>query len=201
MTPDVQLCAEALLLLGAAPISGFDDGSASAQIAMRLWPGTRDALLACYPWRCTLAKARLARLSDAPKTEWAHAFALPPDLLTVRALFTANVPGARPLAEYELFDGRLYANAADVWIDYQRASDPDAWPAHLRQLARYALAAEFAMPVTEQLNLADLWHRKAWGTPGEGKAGGEAAVARRIDAQQQPPQVIDDYPLIAARLA
>ncbi len=201
MTPDVQLCAEALLLLGAAPISSFDDGSSAAQVAARLWPGTRDALLVSYPWRCTLAKTRLARLSEAPVNEWRHAFALPPDLLTVRALFASPAVGAHPLAEYELFGERLYAQVADVWIDYQRVSDPDAWPAHLRQLARYALAAEFAMPVTEQLNLADLWHRRAWGAPGEAKAGGEAAVARRIDAQQQPAQVIDDYPLIAARMA
>lgn len=46
----IEMCSSALVKLGAAGIDSFDDGSAEARVASRLYPLVRDALLSVHPW-------------------------------------------------------------------------------------------------------------------------------------------------------
>jgi hypothetical protein len=198
-TPAVALCNEALRLLGEAAITGFDDGTDMAQSCATLYDSTIQALLAGYPWRFTMAKVQLAKLAEAPLNEWRSAHALPPDRLVLRQVFTSNAVGAPPLLAYEIFEGRLFSNFDELWCDYQRDADPATWPAPFRQLARYALAADLAVPVTASVGMAQAMRQVAFGAPSERGNGGLMAAARLADSQQQPPQAITDFPLIAAR--
>lgn len=196
----VALCNAALTLLGSERLASFGDNTDLATTCNDLYDDTVKALIAAYPWRFSLAKAQLSRQLDAPLTEWTHAHSLPPDRLTLRQLFPTAAAGARPVAEYEVFGDLVLSDQPDLWADYQVETDPDTWPPYFRDLARHALAAALAIPVTESSDRADYYHRAAYGTPGEAGAGGRMAVARRLDAQQQPPQRIDDFALIAARM-
>jgi hypothetical protein len=195
----VALCNQALRLLGEAEISSFDEGTDLANTCSVLWEDTCRSLLAQYPWRFTLKKQQLSRLADAPLNEWSYAHALPPDLLTLREIFAAAGAGAPRVLAYERFEGQIYSNTATLWADYQVQTDPATWPPAFRLLARYALASEFAVPVTGSLSAANGWAVRAYGSPAEGGNGGQIRIARRLDAQQQPPQAIEDFPLVAAR--
>jgi hypothetical protein len=198
-TPAVALCNEALRMLGDATITSFDDDTDLAVTCQQLYATTVRGLLASYPWRFTLAKVQLARLADAPVNEWRYAHALPPDRLGIRQMFAAGTVGAGPLLEYELFDSRAFSNQPDLWCDYQREIDPANWPAAFRAMARHALASDMAVSVTASASMAQYHRQVAFGTPSEGGNGGLLAAARRVDGQQQPPQAIGDFPLIAAR--
>lgn len=196
----VELCNQALRLLGDTAITSFDEGTDLAATCSTLYGETARAALQSYPWRWTLAKARLARLADAPASEWTHQHALPPDRLTLRQLFPSAAPGAAAVQDYELFGDRVLSHAPDLWADYQRETDPETWPPAFRLLMRYALAAELAVPVTSSTTQADYWTRAAYGSPAEARGGGQMRVCRQLDSAQQPPQIISDYPLIRARL-
>jgi hypothetical protein len=195
----VSLCNQALRLLGEAAISSFDEGSDLAATCNTLWQDTTRGLLAAYPWRFTLRKAQLSRRAEAPANEWPYAHALPPGMLVLRQLFNTASPGGSPVLEYERFGDDVYSRQVALWADYQVETDPGTWPPAFVLLARYALAADFAMAVTGSATSAQLWFARAYGTPGENLNGGQMAVARRLDAQQQPPQAITDFPLLAAR--
>jgi hypothetical protein len=186
---DVRLASEALALLGAQPITAFDDGTDVARICALTYGRTRDALLAGDPWRFTLRKARLARLSVAPIGEWPYAHQLPAELLTLRALF-ASAGSTAPLLDYERFEGQVLSRHLDLWADYQVQIPESAWPPVFAQGFVQQLAANLAMPVTDRANVAEYW---------EAKAGRTLARARVVDAQQQPPQEITDWSLIAVR--
>lgn len=198
-TAAVALCNEALRLLGEAAIASFDDGTDMAETCATLHDSTIRALLAGHPWRFTMAKVQLARLVEAPLNEWRCAHALPPDRLQLRQVFTSGAVGATPLLAYEVFEGRLFSNHDDLWCDYQRVAEPASWPAPFRHLARYALAADLAVPVTASASMAQAMRQVAFGAPSERGNGGLMAAARLADSQQQPPQAITDFPLIAAR--
>jgi len=58
----VQLCARALVKLGARPIASFDEATAESEVCATLYPGIRDALVSAHPWSFATAQARLARL-------------------------------------------------------------------------------------------------------------------------------------------
>lgn len=198
-TPKVELVNQALRLIGSEAITSFDEQSDLAETCSSLFDDTINALQSSYPWRFTLEKQQLSRLLDPPINEWTYAHALMPGQLLLRQLFPSAQVGARPVTEYEVFGTRVFSHQPTLWADYQVARDPATWPAYFRNLARHALAAVLAIPVAESAERADYYDRKAFGSPSEGRTGGLMGEARRLDAQQQPPQMVDNFPLIAAR--
>lgn len=190
----------ALRLLGEASLTSFGEGTDLAESCNAVYGPTVLALQAGYPWRFTLVKRRLARLSEAPLGEWAYAHALPPDSMNLRALFP-SAAARRTVDAYEIFEtNRVFSNTPDLWADIQRDSDPASWPPMFHKLAVHALASDLAVAVTGSATLSDVHRRIAFGTPQEGGEGGLSRQVRRLDSQQQPPQQVTDFPLLAARM-
>lgn len=87
---DVALCARALVMIGAAPISSFEEDVAEAEIARMLYPAVRDGMLAGYPWRFAGRGCWLSRLADGDGAGSAkdnsNLFALPRDFIRLLSL-------------------------------------------------------------------------------------------------------------------
>jgi len=193
----IQIASQAALLLGEAGFSSFDESPAS-QIAAELYDMVRDTVLTCYPWFCTKRMRKLARLDAAPEAQWQYAFQLPKHIRILGAWPSSNVGGAQ-LDDYDLGEDKLLANVPEVWLHFQFAAPEADWPPYLRTLMKYALAAELAMPVTDQTTKAQYWNGRAWGTPAEGGKGGWYRIATAADAQGAPPQEIASYSLVDVR--
>ena len=96
----VSICSDALILLGAKPISSFNDGTDEANSCDRLYSDIRDTTLTMYPWSFAYKKVKLARLVTTPTAEWKYEYQLPGDRLgNPRALFQTNNTFARPVKE------------------------------------------------------------------------------------------------------
>jgi hypothetical protein len=196
----VSICSDALILLGAKPISSFNDGTDEANTADRLYSDVRDTTLSMYPWSFAYKKVKLARLITTPVSEWQYEYQLPGDRLgNPRALFETNNAYARPVKEWEIQGDKLLANYDTVYIDYPYQTPEFAMPQYFIQLLKYMMAWHLAYPVTEQETKTGYWQGVAVGGPSENGRGGYFRTAANIDAQGQPPQVIDDYTLVAAR--
>jgi len=93
---DVDICARALVLLGLTPINSLAGNDDKVTTCRTLYPMVYSEVLSRYPWRFTLAKRRLARLSDVTdEMNTATAFQLPSDRLGgPRAVFTSGEVGA-----------------------------------------------------------------------------------------------------------
>ena len=78
---DVELCSAALVKIGAAVITSFEDESAEADIAKRLYEPTLQGLITSHPWHFTLAQSELAALDEAPQAGFSPGFELPQDAL------------------------------------------------------------------------------------------------------------------------
>lgn len=200
-TASIDLASQALRLLGEFSISALDEGTDLAETVQRVYGGTVRALLTSHPWRFTMRKERLAQVAEPPINEWTYAHALPAQRLAIRAMYPTGGAGALVTMDWEVFENRVFSHHADLWCDFQVDVDPGAWPPWFYNLARFALAADFAMAVGAGASVADAMHRRAYGNPGENLAGGLMGQARRIDSQQQPPQRIRSNPLMAARFS
>jgi hypothetical protein len=77
----VSICSDALILLGAKPISSFNDGTDESNTCDRLYPDVRDMTLSMYPWSFSYKKAALSQLITTPATEWRYEYQLPGDRL------------------------------------------------------------------------------------------------------------------------
>lgn len=192
----VSICSDALILLGAKPISSFNDGTDESNTADRLYPNVRDMTLSMYPWSFAYKKLKLARLITTPTNEWEYEYQLPGDRLgNPRAAFSSETVGARPFKEWEILGDKLLTNEKLVVIDYPYQTPEFAMPQYFVQLLKYMMAWHLAYPITEQEAKTQYWQAVALGSGREGYF----RQAASIDAQGQPPQVIEDFSLIEAR--
>ncbi len=184
---DIQLCARALIKIGAAPITTFADGTAEADVANALYSITRDALLSAYPWNFGMKKAQLEQLDDAPLADFQYAYALPADYL--RAISAGNANRSRG-SHYHLVGGQLHTNESSVVLTYICRPDEADFPPFFDTVLIAKLAAEFCVPLTENTARADALYKIAEE---------ELRRARGVDSQQDSPRRIDSFSLIDAR--
>lgn len=182
MLTAVELCARALLKLGAAPIASFADDKAEAMLAQGLYASVRNGLLVQYPWRFAVAQMALAPLQTAPLSEFTYAFQLPADFL--RALNVSNG------GIYRIVRHTLHSHSPEVLLSYIYQPDESYFPAHFQTALVARLAAEFCLPLTENTSRADVLMRHAEQ---------EFAKAKRVDTQQDIPQALQHFSLINAR--
>jgi hypothetical protein len=144
---------------------------------------------------------QLARLSEEPVNEWKYNYQLPGDRIAgVRAVFNTDAAGMRPIQSgWEILGDRLQTSEPQIWIDYQSSALEYELPKYFVQLMKYALAAEIAETVTDQITKAQLFDQKAFGSPTENRRGGYMRVAMNIDGANKPIEAFEDYSLIAVR--
>jgi len=196
----LTICSDAMILLGAASISSFSEGTDEAQIADRLYDDIRDTLLMQYPYSWSIKKVKLAQLVDAPVNEWKYQYALPGDMLgNPKAMFITSGVGGSPVNDFEIYGTAVYTNFEEVWIDYQFRPEPGFFPPYFVNLLKHALAAAFAEPITDQIQKADYYHRLAYGSPAENMRDGLSRVSMNIDGVDRPNQNIMDFPLTEVR--
>jgi hypothetical protein len=185
----VELCATALLKIGAQPIASLEAETVEAECARRLYPLVRDALLSVYPWNFTLAQVDLAAEAEAPVADFAYGFALPTDHLRTASVGARG--SSRGLA-YRVQGNRILCGVPAITLSYQRRVDEAEMPAFFLPVLVTRLAAELCVPLTENTGRAAELLRFAEG---------ELRAARLVDSQQGTPRRIDDFTLIGARLS
>jgi len=194
---DIALTNQALRLLGEYGVQSFEEGTDLSETCNQIVPTTLAALLTAFPWRFTMRKAQLARIAEAPLTEWAYQHARPSEAIFIRAVRPA--PSAPAAEAWEIFENRILSNHETLYCDYQVQIDSAVWPAWFTNLARHALAADLAIAVGAGAEKGDYFNRRAFGAPMENGAGGLMRQARHLDSQQQTPQTLGATPLVTAR--
>lgn len=191
---DVALCARALVMIGAAPISSFEEEGAEAEIARMLYPAIRDGMLAGYPWRFAAKGAWLSRLSsddggdgdDGARRGGMALFALPRDF--IRLLSLEN--GGGKVAAFELRDQAVLVAGESARLCYVARLPEGSFPAWFDLALMTRLAAEFCLPLTESSTRAEYLFKRAED---------QLRSAKLADAQQSTPQAIEGFSLIEAR--
>lgn len=184
---NIALCSRALIRLGAAPISSFDDGTAESEIAGALYGPVRDALLSAYSWSFATGQVSLNELETPPVADYQRAFQLPSDFL--RGL-SAGAGGRGRGLNYRIARNLLHSNADAVTLTYIFRPEEEEFPPYFDSVLISRLSAEFCIPVTENTSRAESLFRMA---------DSEFQRARQIDAQQDSPVQIEDFSLIKAR--
>ncbi len=184
---DVELCSAALVKIGAQPIAGFDDTTTEADVASRLYPFVRDALMSAHPWGFTLAQKELVSDPTPPLGDFDNAFLLPDDLL--RTVSAGEGGSGRGLV-YRVQGARLQTSAEQVLLTYQRRAPESEFPAHFVQALIARLAAELCIPLTESTTRSEVLIKLA---------SAELQLAKLLDSQQATPPVVDDFSLVSAR--
>ena len=185
-TSEVQICSNALLMLGAKPINSFDDDSDRALLVSNLWANCRDGVLRSHPWNCAKDRVQLAPEATAPAFDFSYRFALPSDCLRV---LSVGEEGETPRYKIErrriLFDESLL-NLCYIF----RNEDVTTYDSLLVEALEAYIAMTCAYPITksasEQEAMAGLYKFKL-------------QQARSVDGMEEPAEQMGDFPLLSVR--
>jgi hypothetical protein len=198
-TTAIDLCSQALNLIGQAPIDSFE-GSDPAESAGRIYDTTVTSILSEHDWKIARGKRELSRLSEVPINQWKYYYQLPSEFLQgPLKLFTSSAVGDFSSIEFERFGAKVASNDERVFIDLSITPNVADMPPYLKQFIVYDLAWRFAPINTDSLSSMQAWKAVARGTPEEGMRGGYFAVARHADARNNPVQEAPLSPFIAVR--
>lgn len=185
-TSEIQICSNALLLLGDSPINSFTDGSDRATLASNLWDNARQAVLRSHPWNCATEMVALAPESTAPAFDWAYQFLLPGDCLRVLFVGEAGVPD-----DYVIKGRRILADVNPLYLTYITDNeDVASWDAMLVEAMQRYMAFSMAYPITKSGTLRDSFFNEYSNL---------LKQARSVDGQEEPPQQVGDFPLLSVR--
>lgn len=197
----VQICANALIRLGAQPIQSFDEGTDIATTCETIYEMKRDYILSSYPWSFTMKFAQLSRLTATPTAQWDYQFALPADRLSsgIVAVFTSEDTSALPIQAYNLVGNKLLSNETELWVKYQADTDETLWPAHFFELMTFVIMDELCINVTDNVGLKQTIQANTYGIPSEYGMGGLYGRAMSLDSRDYPTLQMSSDALLAAR--
>jgi hypothetical protein len=193
MATAVSISSNAMLRLGADPISSFDEADLEgsnierARLAANLWPTVRKEVLRAHPWNCAIARVLLSPDEVAPAFGYTNRFLLPSDWL--RTLQVGETPES--LLEFQPEGRYLLANESALPLVYVFDNDnPGTYDALLVGVMEAAMAASLAYPVTKSAAAVERFAAEY-----EAKA----KKARATDGQDAPPETLGDSRLYAGR--
>jgi hypothetical protein len=196
----LKVCSDALLLLGARPISSFNEGTDSSNLCDRLYPDIKRTSLQMYPWSFSFKKVQLARTINTPVNQYKYEYQLPSDMLgAVRRAFSSNAVGVGSFTDWTIQGDKLLTNAESIFIDYQFSVNEDKMPSYFIQFLKYMMAWHLSGPISDQVEKTQYWQTVAVGSPGENNRGGFFRTATSMDGQGQTSSSFEDFSLIAVR--
>ncbi len=166
-----------MISIGASPISSLTEGT-EGTVGSALYENTYRGLLASHSWRFATKKARLARLTETPINEYSYKYQLPSDLITV-----VKVDG---YTDYEIYGDNIYSNQPELYIDYRYRVDESILPDYFVLTLQFLLAAQFAIPITDNSQRAQTYN---------GLYETQLRRAKAIDSMARPQDAIVDSPL------
>jgi len=170
----IDICARALILIGAEPITSFEDGTTEALVAVNMYEDIARSNLCHTRWRFATEQRVLNKLSDVPTGRYDYAYQLPNDLLMLHAVTTSDMP-----IEYQVYGNKVFTDLntiTPVVADYTYRADEVDWPSYFTIAVEYAMAAVFAGSIARDPNLIQMMEQKY-----------EIAMrrAKTLDSQQQ----------------
>lgn len=190
---EVTICSNALLSLGAKPISSFEeatqsDGLDRARLCANLWPPLRDAVLRSHPWNCATKRVLLAPDTTTPAFDYTNQFSVPGDWLrTLCVGYAGNELDYQQEGRYILCDTDSLP-LRYIWENTNVAS----WDSMLVQAMELGMAAKLAYPITKSTSKEEACKTSYSQYLRE---------VRAVDGQENPPETLGDFPLMRARYA
>lgn len=181
----VSICSNALLMLGAETINDLQEDSSRARLCANLYETVRDEMLRAHPWNCAIKRVQLAPDAERPAFGYASRFTLPGDWLR-----TLTLEGG---ADYCVEGRAILCNAQALNLRYVfRNTIESTWDATLVHIMTLAMAARVAYAITQSTSMEQSRMQEL-----------DFALrrARAIDGQEDPPETLGDFPLLAGRLS
>lgn len=188
-TSAVSICSNALLRLGDEPIDSFEQTDDRTRLVANLYEQKRDAVLRAHPWNCATKRTILSPDTDGPVFGWAYQFSLPSDWLRVASVGI----DVNNQDDYEIEGRKILMDTSVCYLRYiWRNAVESTWDALLIDAMTEVMVASCAYAITKSTSKEELT---------EAIVSRVLKQARAADGQDNPPEQLGDYPLLAHRIS
>ena len=185
MASVVDVCNRALDKLGHGPITSLEDGTTAANLCNRGWPLTRDQVLRDHPWNFAIKRVITSPLVTTPLWGFSYQHQIPSDMLRLLDICDLST------GEYQREGDVILANDEALRIRYvAKITDPNKYDS----LFLDAVAARLAFELCEALTQSNSKKEILWNEYQEA-----LTTAKRVDAQENPPQIFEESDWIKVR--
>lgn len=184
----IDICSRALILIGAEPITSFDDNNNEALIASNVYEDIARSALVNSRWRFATNQMVLNRLTETPTGRYDAAYQLPTGWLMTHAVTVSDIP-----IEYQTYGNKIYCNesvTAEVVADYTYRAEEYDWPSYFTLAVQYELASVFAFSLARDAQLAKMMSDQATI---------QMMRCRTLDSQQQTTRKLNTSRFITQR--
>jgi hypothetical protein len=171
-----------LLLVGASRIQSLDEDSTESILVKDFYERSYRALLSQYPWKFASKQRTLALTTQKPEFDFNFVFQLPSDYIWIQK--------AHPNQDYKILGDKFYSKYNSAGITYTWRVDEELMPIHFEQAFVYYLASQICISLTEDVQKQQLLYSQYQL---------EAKKARSLDAQMQPQDGFEDFPIDTVR--
>lgn len=186
MSSKVEIINAAFLLLGHRAVNNLGDNSGEdVKKAVALYDIYYPSLLTRYAWRFALKQFPLSAPADFDAVlGYQYAYQLPNDYLSIYKI--------SPSGQYEIYGQLIYTNLNDpnLKLYYTAAVSEEVLPNYYIEFLVEKFAELFAMPITQQTELVQIWGNSA---------SEKLNRAIALDSQSQTSLSFTDNPLGRAK--
>jgi len=145
MASEVQICNEALAVLGVPAILTLTDNSKAARQCNLIYANKRDELLRNFEWTFAIRRTNLSPIVTTPAFEWDYAFNRPSDSLKLLYVGDSSGQGRYPFS-FEM--NKILCNYNLIYIKYiMRVVDPNEMDVLFRNTLSAYLSYHLATPL------------------------------------------------------
>lgn len=188
MASKIDICNQALVLVGANVISALTENNTEARVSNQLYESTLKNLLTKARWRFASKQQQMSKSATDPLDKWDSAYQIPNDALLVHTITVSD--NVIPFDRYGEF---LYTNSGandTVILHYTYQPHEDQFPEYFVQILVFELASLFAGAIARNDNLSVLYQKRA---------NIQLTQARGMESQTQTTRKLNTSLLIEVR--
>lgn len=143
MASEIDVCNEALNLLGDDSITALTESTDAARMCNRFYASARDKVLGSHNWRCCSKRVQLAMLAETPAFDYTYYFQIPSDCVKI---IRTDLDDAGYVWKRE--GNKIATDEGTVYLEYvQRITDPTKWPIWLKEAIVYCLQEKICVGI------------------------------------------------------
>tara|TARA_R110002020_G_scaffold544_3_gene2777 strand:+ start:2392 stop:2970 length:579 start_codon:yes stop_codon:yes gene_type:complete len=190
MPSKVDICNEALNMLGANTISSLSESSTTAVLCNRIYDTEVDFLLRQHRWNSAMQEANLAAVTGTPIVGWLYKFLTPTDPYCLRVINVYDTSDEE--TNFEVRSRHIYADVSSIDITYVgRITDPNDFDSMLMKTLVDLLAYRMAFPITRSRETTEAMFQIFRNS---------MADAMSVDSAERTPEQIASEDLLDSRL-
>lgn len=172
----------ALAELGQTPNFSLSAETRLGAIVDIFWPRTVARSFGLADWPFCRRTYKLTRQAGEPATGYSYGFDLPRPRFGAPVKYLEDPRSDRPVRHTRIEGETVFANVPTLFAVCKVEVDPSTWDEQFADAFAVALAANLAVPLLQDIELAADRERRAFGTPQEGGTGG---IFGRLAAQHR----------------